>query len=87
MLGYTLFASGLSGIAVSDWRIAIFRDSPPRCIKGFEKSGLARERVIRVQTPQAYRREILGNYILDYADIGGRDRVNSFLTTFTHLSY
>ena len=31
---------GLSGIAVSDWRIAIFRDSPPRCIKGFEKSGL-----------------------------------------------
>ena len=32
---------GLSGIAVSDWRIAIFRDSPPRCIKGFEKSGLA----------------------------------------------
>ena len=33
---------GLSGIAVSDWRIAIFRDSPPRCIKGFEKSGLGR---------------------------------------------
>ena len=32
---------GLSGIAVSDWRIAIFRDSPHRCIKGFEKSGLA----------------------------------------------
>ena len=31
---------GLSGIAVTDWRIAIFRDSPPRCIKGFEKSGL-----------------------------------------------
>ena len=31
---------GTSGIAVSDWRIAIFRDSPPRCIKGFEKSGL-----------------------------------------------
>ena len=31
---------GLSGIAVSDWRIAIFRDSPHRCIKGFEKSGL-----------------------------------------------
>ena len=31
---------GLSGIAVSDWRIAIFRDSPPRCFKGFEKSGL-----------------------------------------------
>ena len=31
---------GLSGIAVSDWRIAIFRDSPPRCIKGFEKSGI-----------------------------------------------
>ena len=30
----------LPGIAVSDWRIAIFRDSPPRCIKGFEKSGL-----------------------------------------------
>ena len=33
---------GLSGIAVSDWRIAIFRDSPHRCIKGFEKSGLTR---------------------------------------------
>ena len=33
---------GLSGIAVSDWRIAIFRDSPPRCIKGFEKSGLGK---------------------------------------------
>ena len=32
---------GLSGIAVSDWRIAIFTDSSPRCIKGFEKSGLA----------------------------------------------
>ena len=31
---------GLSGIAVSDWRIAISRDSPHRCIKGFEKSGL-----------------------------------------------
>ena len=31
---------GLSGIALSDWRIAIFRDSSPRCIKGFEKSGL-----------------------------------------------
>ena len=36
---------GLSGIAVSDWRIAIFRDSPPRCIKGFEKSGLKLEYV------------------------------------------
>ena len=36
---------GLSGIAVSDWRIAIFRDSPPRCIKGFEKSGLDTLRV------------------------------------------
>ena len=31
---------GLSGIAVSDWRIAIFRDFWPRCITWFEKSGL-----------------------------------------------
>ena len=36
---------GLSGIAVSDWRIAIFRDSPPQCIKGFEKSGLGGNQV------------------------------------------
>ena len=44
---------GLSGIAVSDWRIAIFRDSPPRCIKGFEKSGLALAAGVDAAAPDA----------------------------------
>ena len=45
---------GLSGIAVSDWRIAIFRDSPPRCIKGFEKSGLIAHQQAMLPIDQAY---------------------------------